>query len=422
MSHLRAGLASAVCLLAFPALASAQPTDEDETGGGTVHESDEVIGPDGTEPAPPDDTPPPDDATPAAPIAHSGNTGYDKGFFIKSDDGKFALKIKARVQPYLAMARSKTPAADWTGAFEVRRARLILEGNLHGDDLRYKIQSDFGKGNPSLKDWYADARLSGSTWIRAGQWKRPFSRQQITSSGKLELADRAITDKGFGAGRDIGVALHNGYEDSPAIEWIVGVWNGTGDAAGFDVDLTDPADPVVSVTNVPREFKPAFIGRVGLNSEGIKGYSEADLEGGPLRWAAAASFWGEADFDRDDTSNDKVELDFIVKAQGFTGSGAVYAMTRQAGTHVLSDQELAYIGFHLQTGYMIKPTWQGVARFAMIDGRVDGLRDTKELTAGASYYGWGHDAKIQGDVTLLKVDDGKFTDAIRFQLGANIGF
>ena len=119
------------------------------------------------------------------------------------------------------------------------------------------------------------------------------------------------------------------------------------------------------MTNVPREFKPAFIGRVGLNSEGIKGYSEADLEGGPLRWAAAASFWGEADFDRDDTSNDKVELDFIVKAQGFSGSGALYAMTRQAGTHVLSDQELAYIGFHVQTGYMIKPTWQGIAWLAL---------------------------------------------------------
>ncbi|MBK7077951.1 MAG: hypothetical protein IPH44_37370 [Myxococcales bacterium] len=277
MRHLRAGLA--VCLLALPALASAQPADEDETGGGTVHESDEVIGPDGTEPAPPDDAPPPDDAAPAAPIATGGNTGYDKGFFIKSDDGKFSLKIKARVQPYLALTRSKTPAADWTGAFEVRRARLILEGNLHGDDLRYKIQTDFGKGNPSLKDWYADARLSGSTWVRAGQWKRPFSRQQITSSGKLELGDRAITDKGFGAGRDIGIALHNGYEDSPAIEWIVGVWNGTGDAASFAVDLTDPDDPAVSVSNVPREFKPAFIGRVGLNSEGIKGYSEADLEG-----------------------------------------------------------------------------------------------------------------------------------------------
>ena len=249
MRHLRAGLA--VCLLALPALASAQPADEDETGGGTVHESDEVIGPDGTEPAPPDDAPPPDDAAPAAPIATGGNTGYDKGFFIKSDDGKFSLKIKARVQPYLALTRSKTPAADWTGAFEVRRARLILEGNLHGDDLRYKIQTDFGKGNPSLKDWYADARLSGSTWVRAGQWKRPFSRQQITSSGKLELGDRAITDKGFGAGRDIGIALHNGYEDSPAIEWIVGVWNGTGDAASFAVDLTDPDDPAVSV-------KPAF--------------------------------------------------------------------------------------------------------------------------------------------------------------------
>jgi ABC-type phosphate transport system ATPase subunit len=200
MRHLRAGLA--VCLLAFPALASAQPTDEDETGGGTVHESDEVIGPDGTEPAPPDDTPPPDDATPAAPIAHGGNTGYDKGFFIKSDDGKFSLKIKSRVQPYLAMTRSKTPAADWTGAFEVRRARLILEGNLHGDDLRYKIQSDFGKGNPRSRTGTptpgcraarGSAPASGSGRSRASRSPRAASSSWPTARSPTRASAPAAT-------------------------------------------------------------------------------------------------------------------------------------------------------------------------------------------------------------------------------------
>lgn len=420
-----ARVVAALAFLSLPTVAAAQPTDEDESSqvdpdGGTVHESDEIVGPDGTETPPPDDDEDPVASEPEA--APTGNVGYDKGFFVQSDDGKFRLRIRARVQPYLTMSRVKTPAADWLGAFEIRRARLALDGHLHGDDLRYKFEADFGKGNPSLKDFYADVRLgSGALWLRAGQWKRPFSRQFITSSGRLELADRAITDKAFGAGRDIGLALHNGYEDSPDIEWTLGVWNGTGEAAGFTIG--GPVDePVVTVTNVPREFKPVFIGRVGLNSGGIKGYSEADLERGPLRWAAAASFWAEADFDRNDVSSDKVQLDFVVKAQGFSTTGGVYAMTQQTGIHTLSDQELAYVGFHLQAGYLVTPTFQPAARFALLDDRNGKPGDVKEIAIGGSYYGWGHDAKVQGDLRFVKTGDGKFTDAILFQLGSNIGF
>jgi hypothetical protein len=422
MKHARA-FACALALAWLPSVAVAQPADEDEADEGTIHEDDEVIGPDGVEPPPPDDAPPPSDPPSADKAKPTGNTGYDKGFFIKSDDGKFSLKMTGRVHSFLALTRAKTPAADWTGAFEIRQARLVLDGHLHGKNLKYRVQTDFGRGNPSLRDFLADAHLGAGVWVRAGQWKRPFSRQFMASSGRLEIPERAITDRAFGTGRDIGVALHNGYEDSPAIEWTFGVWNGTGEAATTRV-TTDPMTGTGTATtsNVPREFKPAFVGRIGINSPGIKGYSEADLEGGPLRWAAAASFWGEADFDRNDQSNDRVELDFIVKAQGFSGSGAFYAMTQQAGTHVLSDQELAYIGFHAQVGYMLTPSWQGAGRFAMVDGRQDGLIDTKEIAVGGTYYGWGHDAKIAADVRLLKTGEAKFTDAVSFTLAANVGF
>lgn len=112
----------------------------------------------------------------------------------------------------------------------MRRMRLVLEGNLHGKNLLYKFQSDFGKGVPSVKDAHVDVRLSGDAWLRFGQWKRPFSRQQINSSGRLEMTDRSITDKAFGAGRDVGIAIRNDYEKSPEIEWTLGVFNGRGEA------------------------------------------------------------------------------------------------------------------------------------------------------------------------------------------------
>lgn len=423
MKHGSAGLATFLAIAVPFAVAAAQPADESDPAPGDLapgdtisHESDEVIGPDdGAAPVEPE---------PEAEHA-SKNVGYDKGFFIKSDDGKFMMKITGRVQPFYTLARSlgAQPSGriehDWAGAFEIRRARLVIEGNLHGKDLLYKFQTDYGKGQPSLKDYHFDVRLSGDTWLRVGQWKRPFSRQQINSSGRLELTGRAITDKAFGAERDIGVALRNDYEKSTPIEWTVGVWNGTGSEPQPLVD--GDGDPTGGIGNIPKQFRPAFIGRIGVNSDGVKGYSEADLEGGPLRWGAAASVWIEADFDEDKQSNDKVELDFIVKANGFSTTGGFYAMTAQSDVQPLSSQELSLVGMHFQAGYMVQPKVQLAARYAVLAPRPDGLK-THEIAFGGGYYGYGHDAKVQGSVRLLKTGDSKFADAILFELESNVGF
>ena len=71
--------------------------------------------------------------------------------------------------------------------------------------LSYKLQTDFGRGVVLRKDFHVDVKLGDGVWLRVGQWKRPFSRQHIHSSGRHELSDRAITDNVFGAGRDIGL-------------------------------------------------------------------------------------------------------------------------------------------------------------------------------------------------------------------------
>ena len=395
------------------------------------------------QPADPPPPPPPDPAppapavvepapppTPAPPPEKKPNVGYDKGFFLKTDDGLYSLKIEGRVQPFYTLTRTNEPK-DYLNAFEVRRARLVLGGNIHSKKLLYKFQTDFGRGNVFLRDFHADVELAKDVWLRFGQWKRPFSRQQINSSGRLEVTDRAITDRAFGAGRDIGLAIRNDYEKSPELEWTVGVFNGTGEASRItSVTEIDPMTMEVETTtslptNVPKKFKPAIIGRVGINRNGMKGYSEADLEGGPMRFGVGASVWLEGDFDDDDKSNQKAELDYIVKAEGFSTTGGVYFMTDQDGSGVL-DATKSLVGFHLQAGYMVVPKhWQISGRFALVNDLLADdttARDQQEISIGGNYYGFGHDAKVAAAVRLIKSGDAKFTDIVLFELCANIGF
>ena len=143
--------------------------------------------------------------------------GYNKGFFIQDQDGNFKVSIGNRVQSRFTYEGVDGINAGGTdeSQFSIPRARLTFKGHAFNPDLKFKFQTDYGKGFLTLKDFFVNYKLSSAVQLRVGQWKRPFSRQQINSSGKLALVDRSITDKQFGAGRDIGIALHNNYEKSP---------------------------------------------------------------------------------------------------------------------------------------------------------------------------------------------------------------
>lgn len=325
----------------------------------------------------------------------AASTGYDKGFFIESADGAFSLKTQARVQFRYTFA-SEVEADPATGdesrdndsLFAVQRGRLTLGGHAFGDDLDYKLQVDFGRGSVSLKDYYVDYHLAGNTLIRFGQYKRPFSRQQITSSGSQELVDRAITDGYFDAGRDAGLMVHNRYEKSPELEWAVGLFNGTG----------ENVVPGRS-EGAPDTFNPALVARIGYNHGGIKGYSEADLEGGPLRFAVGASVLAELDGDGDDASAIRSELDYMIKVEGFSTSGGAYFATAQDGAD-FPDQTGDALGFHLQAGYTVDKTHQVAGRYALILPQADGAGNLQEASLGYSLYLFGHGFKWQTDVTL----------------------
>ena len=240
--------------------------------------------------------------------------------------------------------------------------------------------------------------------------------------------DRAITDKGFEAGRDIGLMISDNYEKSPEFEYAFGLFNGTGDKSKFSGEaIVTPGEVDAPVTgkfsNIPDTFRPALVFRVGYNYGGIKGYSEPDLEGGPFRFAVGGS--GMADFNADHKQKSDVrgELDFIMKYEGLSVTGAVFLATNQTDVEFF-DQEYAKFGLYGQVGYVIDGWIQPAVRYALVapnkENNPDNIGDTTEVTGDLSFYFHGNKFKWQNDGGAVLVQkDGEPTETeyvVRSQL------
>ncbi len=149
---------------------------------------------------------------------------------------------------------------------------------------------------PVIKDAYADAALRPYLHFVAGQLKKPFSRVELLSSGKLPLATRGlvnsrlVSDTGFG-GRDIGVML---WGEVGLATYALGAFNGTmtapevdtaKDVAGrLELALTEAVELGASGSLIQKNpdipgYEPWHASAVGLDARLRLGPVDATFEG-----------------------------------------------------------------------------------------------------------------------------------------------
>lgn len=304
--------------------------------------------------------------------------GWKNGFFVQSPDGRFKLGLWAKVQARFTY--EGLDGADDEVAFSVPRLQTGFKGHLFSKDLGYKLGVEFGKGAVNLNDAFVDYRFVRNWFhFRAGQFKKPFSRQQIASSAKLQLVDRAVTNTAFSTGRDIGLMVHNSFEKSPAFEYALGLFNGLGTKGIFDEDD-------LKFSNVPDRLDPVLVLRLGFNHGGGDGYSETDFQGGAPRFGLAASGQLRGDADNDNDGAVLGEVDYYVKFYGFSTSGGFYwAFDESQDTRKIADQELSTLGLHAQAGYLIAGMVQPSVRYARLFP-TGADNDEHELLGGLSVH------------------------------------
>jgi phosphate-selective porin OprO/OprP len=137
--------------------------------------------------------------------------------------------------------------------FDIRRARVDLKGSVT-PYFSYRLQADL-VDKPKLIDAYGEIKLTDYFSITAGQFKIPFSMENLTSSNKLEMIDRSQVVEALVArskdvignqnGRDIGVQVGGTLlkvKDISLIEYRLGVFNGSGinvaDTANNEKDIS----------------------------------------------------------------------------------------------------------------------------------------------------------------------------------------
>lgn len=366
--------------------------------------------------APQEEPPPPPDQTPAEeeedefePIEWG-----PKGLDIRSRDGNFHGHIDWRAQLRLTQSDfgegGLVPNPDVRdGEFAVNRARFKFGGHAYRPWLVYYLEFDFV--TPALLDLRFTLKPSDSAQFRFGQWKQPYNRERVDSSGKQQFAERSIVNQFFTVDRQQGLLLFGRlWKGRRADSWYnVGVNAATGRGGRGSVE------------------KPMLLGRWQWNFlKRDLPFSQSDVayrKNTAASLAVAGASWqgpytafstrggGELPgFPVGDEDTYKVRqamVESALQGHGFSLQQE-YHWKRVEDTRTGRVTELD--GGYLQIGYFFHALFESfprplelAARFARVDPDAIRGRDLlQEISVGANWFFAGHRNKLTLDFSIVE--------------------
>ncbi len=157
-------------------------------------------------------------AQPAEAIRYQPPASLRAGRAFRLD---FRVKLAAdfrRFSPELPMA------AD---TFRFRRARVGVEGRVL-DDFEYEVEYETRDSELPWRNVLVNYRRWPAAEIRAGRFKVPYGREQLTGVFNLNFVDRSLVANQLSPGRDTGVMLHGRFARD-VVRYQTGVFQHDGD-------------------------------------------------------------------------------------------------------------------------------------------------------------------------------------------------
>jgi len=261
-----------------------------------------------------------------------------------------------------------------TDSFRIKRARLKLNGEIL-KNLHYNLQIDAVK-SPCLLDATVEFRFSSLAHFFLGQFKVPFSLENLTSSSSLDIINRSQTVERLcpgrdirASGRDIGLAVNGRFKN---LEYTLGIFNGSGIN---QQDNNENKDIAARMVFFPFESL----------SLGISHYNgRYDPGQGAEPFAKT----------RTGLETSAVKGKFSLKGE------IIFAR----------DAEVSKTGWYLQGGYFLAKPVQTIIRYDFFDGDKDAEGDSiSVLTLGLNYF-FSKKTKLQVNYELHGEEENKISN------------
>lgn len=353
-------------------------------------------------------------ADPPPPVVQRG----DKGVEFRSPDGNWFANVDLRAQFRYTTSRidERSLGGDerTDDEAELNRARLKIGGHAGREWFTYFYEHDL------VDDRVLDLRVTVERleWLqlRAGQWKIPFNRERVDSSGSQQFVDRSIATRPFTLDRQRGAAVFGRVaEGTPADAWYnVGVyeplgrdgrgdydellllgrwqWNFLGRDLGFSQsDVGYRAEPAGSVAVAGARYRGPYTAFSSSGGGQLPGFEP----GGRDRYA--------------------VEQLLFETAWQYRGASWQHEWHRKRVRDTQLGRTTVLHGGYAQAGLFPHAVWPAVpkplelaARYALVDPDSDrGDDDQREIAVAINWFFDGHRNKLSADLARITDDAGQ---------------
>lgn len=135
-----------------------------------------------------------------------------------TEAGDLRVKLLGRVQTQFSttsvdeeelVAAGRSPSTIPASTFETRRIRLGAEVEYE-EWLVGKIEAELGMARLQIRDAFLNMEFSPHAQLRVGQFKKPFSMLQLTSSSTWPVIERGVRIRGLADALALGDSLSGG--------------------------------------------------------------------------------------------------------------------------------------------------------------------------------------------------------------------
>ncbi len=374
--------------------------------------------------------------------------GYDKGFYIKTTDDRFSLRVswiaQFRWTHYGTGSRNRylTPRLerdDRTG-FDFARLRLRFYGHAWDPDLTYFFSFTHAANTRyDVRPIYAwlNYRFCDAFQVSVGEMRLASTRAQTSAITRYQLVELPFSDAVFGAGVGLGVRMWGRLFDR-RITWYLDVVNAMNSPANRTI-TNDPAEldnsPAILLRVIwhalgdnpgkefPNQSDTAFHESPALDL-GVHYWFDDD-EGtaftSRIPFANPNRQWGQGAFGLTNSNGMQVHTVGYEAAFQYRGFAAVsefhvrFLDPRRAGRRPFTPWWLmtregdttSFYGGYLQMGYFLPIP--GLERKLEIAARVEGVggidpgnQGSWMYTAGVNYFIHGEKVKLQADISKIE--------------------